>query len=140
RPPRAYVPSPARRDDAVTFAASSRDWSRSVTASDDKTARIWDAATATEIAVLRGHDKAVNSAAFNRDGSHIVTASWDKTARIWDVASVRSGHADFPHPALGQDLTPSPTARRAQAQSGGQPRSTRTFAVLRGHHDAVWSA
>src|SRR5262249_51466753 len=28
----------------------------------------------------------------------------------------RSGHADFPHPALGQDITPSPTARRAQAQ------------------------
>src|SRR5262249_3685969 len=40
----------------------------------------------------------------------------------------RSGHADFPHPALGQDITPSPTARRAQAQSGGRARSTRTGA------------
>ena len=28
----------------------------------------------------------------------------------------RTGHADFPHPALGQDFTPSPTARRAQAR------------------------
>jgi arylamine N-acetyltransferase len=27
----------------------------------------------------------------------------------------RTGHADFPHPALGQDFTPLPTARRAQA-------------------------
>jgi hypothetical protein len=27
----------------------------------------------------------------------------------------RTGRADFPHPALGQDLTPSSTARRAQA-------------------------
>jgi hypothetical protein len=26
-----------------------------------------------------------------------------------------SGQADFPHPALGQNFTPSPTARRAQA-------------------------
>jgi hypothetical protein len=30
----------------------------------------------------------------------------------------RTGHADFPHPALGQDFTSSPTARRAQAGIG----------------------
>ena len=30
----------------------------------------------------------------------------------------RTGHADFPHPALGQDFTPSPSARRAQAGTG----------------------
>src|SRR5271167_2273873 len=30
----------------------------------------------------------------------------------------RTGHADRPHPALGQDLTPSPTTRRAQAETG----------------------
>src|SRR5262249_17678068 len=30
----------------------------------------------------------------------------------------RTGHADLPHPALGQDLTPSPTARCAHARSG----------------------
>ncbi len=37
----------------------------------------------------------------------------------------RTGHADFPHPALGQDFTPSPTARRAQAGSGVRARSAR---------------
>src|SRR5215217_3861599 len=37
----------------------------------------------------------------------------------------RTGHADLPHPALGQDLTPSPTARRAQAGSGVRARSAR---------------
>ena len=30
----------------------------------------------------------------------------------------RTGHADLPHPALGQDVTPSPTTRRAQVGSG----------------------
>src|SRR5215472_11803679 len=30
----------------------------------------------------------------------------------------RTGRADFPHPALGQDVTPSPTARCAHARSG----------------------
>ena len=37
----------------------------------------------------------------------------------------RTGHADFPHPALGQDITPSPTTGRAQAGSGVRARSTR---------------
>ena len=69
----------------VTSAAFSPDGSRIVTASWDNTARIWDAATAKEIAVLRGHDYCVSSAAFSPDGSRIVTASEDKTARIWDV-------------------------------------------------------
>ena len=53
------------------------------------TARIWDAATAEEIAVLRGHDDSVFSAAFSPDGSRIVTASRDKTTRIWDTATAR---------------------------------------------------
>src|SRR5215472_15057689 len=37
----------------------------------------------------------------------------------------RTGHADLPHPALGQDLTPSPTTRRAQADLGVRARSAR---------------
>jgi len=37
----------------------------------------------------------------------------------------RTGHADFPHPALGQDVTPSPTARCAHARSGGRDRNAR---------------
>ena len=37
----------------------------------------------------------------------------------------RTGHADLPHPALGQDFTPSPTARRAQAGTGVRARSAR---------------
>jgi WD domain, G-beta repeat len=69
-------------DDHVNSAAFSPDGSRIVTASNDKTARIWDAASAKEIAVLRGHDLYVQSAAFSPDGSRIVTASEDKTARI----------------------------------------------------------
>src|SRR5207344_780100 len=75
----------------VNSAAFSPDGSRIVTASWDKTARIWDAATAKEIAVLRGQDQDhwANSAAFSPDGSRIVTASYDKTARIWDAATAK---------------------------------------------------
>ena len=37
----------------------------------------------------------------------------------------RTGLADFPHPALGQDVTPSPTARCAHARSGVRDRNAR---------------
>jgi IstB-like ATP binding protein len=37
----------------------------------------------------------------------------------------RTGHADLPHPALGQNITPSPTTRRAQADSDARARSAR---------------
>ena len=41
-------------------AAFSGDGKRVVTASDDKTARIWDAESGKEIAVLKGHDRPVH--------------------------------------------------------------------------------
>jgi len=52
----------------VNSAAFGPDGTRIVTASWDKTARLWDAATAKEIAVLHGHDDGVISAAFSPDG------------------------------------------------------------------------
>ena len=56
-------------------AAFSPDGTRVVTASGDKTARVWNAATGKAIAVVSGHDSPVNSAAFSPDGARVVTAS-----------------------------------------------------------------
>jgi WD40 repeat protein len=62
-----------------------RSCTRIVTASEDKTARLWDGQTGKPIGEpLRGHGDRVVSAAFSPDGRRIVTASWDKTARLWD--------------------------------------------------------
>jgi WD40 repeat protein len=63
------------------------DGSRIVTGSDDKTARIWDAATGRELAQLKGHVGPVSSVAVTPNGSRIVTGSDDKTARVWDMVS-----------------------------------------------------
>src|SRR4029077_15678056 len=41
------------------------------------------------------------------------------------LAGHTTGHADCPHPALGQALTPSSTTRRAQAGSGVRARGAR---------------
>ena len=69
----------------MNCAAYSHDGTRIVTAADDETVRIWDAATGDEITVLHRHRGRVHCAAFSPDGTRIVTASNDKTARIWDV-------------------------------------------------------
>jgi WD40 repeat protein len=58
---------------------------RVVTASFDKTARIWDAATGKPVGEPLRHEDGVMSAAFSPDGTRVVTASLDNTARIWDV-------------------------------------------------------
>ena len=63
------------------------DGSRIVTASEDMTARIWDAATAKPIATLSGHEGKLTSAHFSSDGRRIVTTSFYKTARVWDAGS-----------------------------------------------------
>ncbi|OQX30127.1 MAG: hypothetical protein B0D92_00100, partial [Spirochaeta sp. LUC14_002_19_P3] len=73
----------------VTSAAFSTDGERIITASADRTARIWDAHSGKLIRELRGHKDRVRSAAFSTDGERIITASDDNTARIWDA---ENGH------------------------------------------------
>ena len=55
----------SRHENEVVAAAFSPDGSRIVTASEDNTARLWDAETGAEIAVLRGHEDEVVAAAFS---------------------------------------------------------------------------
>jgi WD40 repeat protein len=65
----------------------SSDGQRIVTASADKTARLWNAANGRPLATLQGHTDSVRSAVFSPDGQRIVTASDDRTARVWNAAS-----------------------------------------------------
>jgi WD40 repeat protein/tRNA A-37 threonylcarbamoyl transferase component Bud32 len=77
----------AGHDGPIRSAVFSRDSRWLVTASADRTARVWDTATGKERFVLRGHLRGVQSAAFRADGRWLVTASDDWTARIWDTTT-----------------------------------------------------
>ncbi len=70
--------------------AYSPDGRQIVTASADHTAKVWDAASATNLLTLIGHTAPVRSVAFFPDGQRIITGSWDKTARVWDATTGKS--------------------------------------------------
>ena len=69
-------------------AAFSPDGTRIVTASHDKTARVWDAATGKPIGEsLSGHEGYVNSRRVQPRRHAHRHRVLDKTARIWDAAT-----------------------------------------------------
>jgi WD40 repeat protein len=106
-------------------------------------ARVVDAGTGKDQAVLRGHEKTIARAVFSDDGKRVVTASDDGTARVWVAATGRQevvlrGHtagmwkAAF-DPAGQRIVTASVdrTARLWDVTTG------KTLAVLKGHTDEV---
>jgi hypothetical protein len=73
-------------EDSVNAASFSPDGRRIVTASQDETARVWDAESGKPVGDPMRHQGSVTAASFSPDGRRIVTASEDETACVWDVA------------------------------------------------------
>src|SRR4029079_398906 len=72
-------------DGVLWSARLAPDGKRIVTASEDKTARVWNAENGEQLAILRGHTEGVRVASFSPDGRQVITGSTDKTARLWDA-------------------------------------------------------
>ncbi len=100
------------------FAADfSPDGSRVVTASDDQTARLWDARSGRPLGEPMRHQGTVWSVAFSPDGSRVVTASQDGTARLWDAETGKPLGEPMRHQAPVNDAAFSPDGRRVVTAS-----------------------
>jgi GTPase SAR1 family protein len=87
------------------------DGTRAVSASDDRTLRVWDMATGKALASLEGHTIWVLGVAVTPDGARAVSTSADETLRVWDLATGKAlvsleGHRA---PVVGVAVTPDGT-------------------------------
>ncbi len=98
-----------------------------VTASDDNTIKVWDAATGVERTEFVGHDENCTDeekkcwiwgAAFSPDGSRAVSASRDRTAIVWDTASGATITTLIGHGATVYDVAWSPDGAAIATASG----------------------
>ncbi|CAI8610622.1 unnamed protein product [Vicia faba] len=72
-------------EQGVSDLAFSSDTRYLVSASDDKTIRLWDVRTGALIKTLHGHTNYVFCVNFNPQSNIIVSGSFDETVRVWDV-------------------------------------------------------
>lgn len=90
----------------VNACAISASGTRIISASEDKTLKLWDATSGAEIAALIGHTHSVTTCEFSPDETRIMSlcsniyyGKYDLTIRIWDSMSglpitVLTGHTD----------------------------------------------
>jgi len=131
----------------VWSAAFSPDGRRVVTASDDETARVWDAETGKELLTLiKGHRGSVWSAAFSPDGRRVVTVPWDGTARIWDaetgneILTLKRHSGWVLSAAFSPDGRRVVTASRDKSAKIWDAEAGQELLTLKGHSASVFSA
>ena len=70
---------------SVNSAGILLDGTKVVSASSDKTLRLWNVATGECEQTLKGHSSFVMSVGFSPDGTKVVSASNGQTLRLWRV-------------------------------------------------------
>jgi WD40 repeat protein len=71
--------------DEVYGVCITTDGKKAVSASNDRTLKVWDVETGEEIRTLTGHTAVVSGVSVIPGGSKAVSASLDKTLKVWDI-------------------------------------------------------
>lgn len=109
---------------AVDVVAVSTDGSRAVTGSSDRTLKVWDVNTGTELFTLAGHDDDIRALAVTQDGKQVYSASADGAVIVWDLetgAQLRTLELDTRKHAPLAAVTLAPQGQRAVATSSRGP-------------------
>ena len=130
--------------EAVWGVAFSPDGRLLATASEERTARVWDPASGRHLRTLTGHDGGVRGVAFSPDGQLLATASRDGTARVWDSAAGRHLRTLTGHTGTVWGVAFSPDGRLLATASADRtariwdPATGKHLRTLTGHTDRIW--
>ena len=133
----------AGHTDSVNACAVTPDGRHVVSASDDRTLKVWELASGRAVATLKDHPDLVTACAVTPDGRHVVSASEDRTLRVWELASGRAVATLKGHTSLVTACAVTPDGRHVVSASFDKTlkvwelASRRAVATLRGHTDSV---
>jgi WD40 repeat protein len=91
-----------------------------MSASRDKTLRLWDLESGQTIRPLEGHSGSVWAVAVTPDGCRAVSASGDRTLRLWDLESSQTLRTFEGHAKTLWAVVITPDGRRAVSASDDQ--------------------
>lgn len=127
----------------VTDCAFSPDGTRILSASHDRTLKLWDSVTGIELVTFSEHNALVNACAFSPDGTQVASGDHDGNLKLWDAVNgaalgTLEGHASSVETcAFAHD-----GSRIASGSSDGtiiiwDARNRTPLRTLRGHTSGV---
>ena len=128
----------------VNDVALSGDGLLAVSASSDRTLKVWEVETGRELRTLQGDTRAINGVALSGDGKSAVSASEDNTLKVWDVMTgcelrTLQGHTNWVNGvALSGDGRHAVSASLDHTLKVWEVETGRELRTLQGHLKAVY--
>jgi WD40 repeat protein len=128
---------------SVSGVAVTPDGKRAVSASSDKTLKVWDLESGQALRTLKGHSGFVNGVAVTPDGKRAVSASSDKTLKVWDLESGQALRTLEGHSSSVNGVAVTPDGKRVISASEDETlkvwdlESGQALRALEGHSRSV---
>ena len=114
----------------VSAVAVTPDGKQAVSASGDKTLKVWDLETGRALHTLEGHSGYVHGVAVTPDGKRAVSASDDKTLKVWDLETSRALHTLEGHSGYVAGVAVTPDGKRAVSASWDNTRKVWDLSLI----------